>query len=50
MEAELVDWFTGEGVTVVEVDRASFREAVVPLHNGDMATWPQEIYDRLQGL
>ncbi len=50
MEADLVDWFTGEGVNVVEVDRASFRDAVVPLHNGDMATWPQEIYDRLQGL
>jgi TRAP-type C4-dicarboxylate transport system substrate-binding protein len=50
MEADLVDWFNEEGTTVVEVDRSAFRDAVVPLHNGDMATWPQEIYDRLQGL
>jgi hypothetical protein len=35
---------------VHEVDRTPFREAVVKLHNGPAATWPKEIYDRLQGL
>ena len=49
-EGELVQWFRDQGNTVIEVDRSLFRDAVVPLHNGDMATWPQDIYDRLQAL
>ncbi len=49
-EAELVAWFRDQGVTVNEVDRGPFIEAVKPMHNGDMATWDQETYDRLQGL
>lgn len=49
-EAELVEWFEGEGVTVNEVDRAPFIEATKKMHNGEMATWDQETYDRLQAI
>ncbi|NCO21244.1 MAG: DctP family TRAP transporter solute-binding subunit [Rhodobacterales bacterium] len=49
-EAELADWFRGEGVQVHEVDRGPFIEAVKVMHNGEMATWDQETYDRLQAI
>ncbi|WP_111411745.1 sialic acid TRAP transporter substrate-binding protein SiaP [Billgrantia lactosivorans] len=49
-EQELVAWFEEQGVTVNEVDREPFREAVVPEHNGDDATWDEETYDRLQAI
>ncbi|GAB4372054.1 MAG: sialic acid TRAP transporter substrate-binding protein SiaP [Kiloniellaceae bacterium] len=49
-EQELVAWFRDQGKTVKEVDRAAFREAVVPLHNGPAATWDQATYDKLQAL
>ena len=49
-EAELADWFRGEGVQVNEVDRAPFIEAVKAMHNGEMATWDQATYDRLQAV
>lgn len=49
-EKELVAWFRDQGVTVNEVDRGPFIEATKKLHNGDMATWDQETYDRLQAL
>ncbi|MGQ4879957.1 sialic acid TRAP transporter substrate-binding protein SiaP [Billgrantia sp. LNSP4103-1] len=49
-EQELVAWFEEQGVTVNEVDREPFREAVMPEHNGDDATWDQETYDRLQEI
>jgi len=49
-EGELADWFRGEGVTVNEVDRAPFIEAVKAMHNGEMATWDQATYDRLQAI
>ncbi|MBZ9568986.1 sialic acid TRAP transporter substrate-binding protein SiaP [Modicisalibacter tunisiensis] len=49
-EAELVSWFEDQGVTVNKVDTKPFREAVMPYHNGDAATWDQETYDRLQAL
>jgi tripartite ATP-independent transporter DctP family solute receptor len=50
LEAELAEWFKGEGVAVNEVDRGPFIEAVRVLHNGDMATWDQATYDRLQAI
>jgi tripartite ATP-independent transporter DctP family solute receptor len=50
LEAELADWFRGEGVNVHEVERGPFIEAVSKLHNGEMATWDQATYDRLQAL
>lgn len=49
-EEDLIAWFEEQGVNVNEVDTGPFREAVVPSHNGDAATWPQETYDRLQEL
>ena len=49
-EAELVSWFEDQGVTVNKVDTKPFREAVIPYHNGEAATWDQETYDRLQAL
>jgi len=49
-EAELADWFREQGVNVNEVDITPFREAVMEMHNGDMATWDQETYDRLQAI
>lgn len=50
LETALVEWFRGEGVNVNEVDRGPFIEAVRVLHNGEMATWDQATYDRLQAL
>lgn len=49
-EAELVEWFGEQGVTVNEVDRGPFIEAVKAMHMGDMATWDQQTYDRLQAI
>ncbi|WP_420410385.1 sialic acid TRAP transporter substrate-binding protein SiaP [Hoeflea sp.] len=49
-EADLVQWFKDNGVTVNEVDRTPFREATMELHNGPDATWDQETYDRLQAI
>jgi len=49
-EEELVAWFEEQGVTVNEVDRTPFREATMALHNGEMASWSQETYDRLQAI
>lgn len=50
LEAQLVEWFRGEGVNVHEIDRGPFIEAVSALHNSDMATWDQATYDRLQAI
>ena len=49
-EGELAEWFRGEGVQVNEVDRGPFIEAVKVMHNGEMATWDQATYDRLQAI
>src|SRR6056297_1690056 len=49
-EAELADWFREQGTNVNEVDITPFREAVMEMHNGDMATWDQDTYDRLQAI
>ena len=49
-EKDLVQFFRDEGVNVNEVDRELFREATMKLHMGDMATWDQETYDRLQAI
>jgi TRAP-type C4-dicarboxylate transport system substrate-binding protein len=39
-----------KGKTVVKVDRKPFRDAVMKLHNGPDATWPKDVYDKLQQL
>src|SRR3954464_215688 len=38
------------GKPVVRVDRKPFRDATVKLHNGPDATWPKDVYDKLQAL
>jgi tripartite ATP-independent transporter DctP family solute receptor len=42
--------FEKRGKTVVKVDRKPFRDATMKLHNGPDASWPRDIYDRLQKL
>jgi tripartite ATP-independent transporter DctP family solute receptor len=42
--------FEKRGKTVVKVDRKPFRDATMKLHNGPDATWPRDIYDKLQKL
>jgi tripartite ATP-independent transporter DctP family solute receptor len=50
LEAELADWFREQGTNVNEVDITPFREAVMEMHNGEMATWDQATYDALQAI
>jgi len=50
IEKKLAADFEKRGKTVVRVDRKPFRDATVKLHNGPDATWPRDVYDRLQKL
>ncbi len=51
-EQELPAWFTAQGKTVQNPDRAAFRAAALPLHNDAAAGagWTREQYDRLQAI
>ena len=49
-EQELAAWFREQGVTVNEVDRTPFMEAVAPSLTADDVPWPKEVYDRLQAI
>ena len=49
-EAELVDWFRGEGVNVNEVDRKPFMDIVKPALLGDDLPFSNETYERLQAI
>jgi tripartite ATP-independent transporter DctP family solute receptor len=49
-EKKMAAEFEKRGKTVVRVDRKPFREATVKLHNGPDATWPKDVYDKLQKL
>jgi tripartite ATP-independent transporter DctP family solute receptor len=49
-EQKLADEFRKLGKTVVEVDRATFRAAALPLHNDGSGGWSQAEYDALQAL
>lgn len=49
-EKKMVAEFEKRGKTVVRVNRKPFRDATVKLHNGPDATWPRDIYDRLQAI
>jgi tripartite ATP-independent transporter DctP family solute receptor len=51
-EQKLADEFRKLGKTVIEPDRAAFREAAIPLHNDPEsgAGWTKEEYDELQAL
>jgi len=50
IEKKLGAEFEKRGKTVVKVDRAPFRAAVVKVHNGPDATWDKATYDKLQAL
>ncbi len=50
MEKGLAADFEKRGKIVVRVNRKPFRDATVKLHNGPDATWPKDIYDKLQNL
>ena len=50
IESRLAAEFEKRGKTVLRVDRKPFREAVMKLHNGPDATWPKDVYDKLQLL
>src|ERR1700682_2258481 len=50
IEKKLGAEFEKRGKTVVKVDRKPFRDATMKLHNGPDATWPKDVYDRLQQL
>jgi tripartite ATP-independent transporter DctP family solute receptor len=49
-EQKLVDEFKKLGKNVVEVDRAAFRAAALPLHNDGSGGWSQQEYDALQAI
>ena len=49
-EQKLADEFRKLGNNVVEVDRAAFRAAALPLHNDGSGGWSQAEYDALQAL
>ncbi|HEY5828193.1 MAG TPA: sialic acid TRAP transporter substrate-binding protein SiaP, partial [Hyphomicrobiaceae bacterium] len=49
-EQKLADEFRKLGKNVVEVDRAAFRAAAMPLHNDGSGGWTKEQYDALQAL
>jgi tripartite ATP-independent transporter DctP family solute receptor len=51
-EGKMADEFRKLGKTVVDVDRAAFRKAAIPLHNDPAAGggWSQAEYDALQAL
>ncbi len=42
--------FKKRGKEVVAVNRVPFREATMKMHNGPDATWPKEVYDKLQAI
>lgn len=50
MEKKLAADFEKRGKSVIRVDRKPFRDATVKLHNGPDATWPKDVYDKLQAL
>jgi tripartite ATP-independent transporter DctP family solute receptor len=50
IEKKMAAEFEKRGKTVVRVDRKPFRDATVKLHNGPDATWPKDVYEKLQKL
>ena len=50
IEKKLGAEFKKRGKEVVAVDRTPFREATMKMHNGPDATWPKEVYDKLQAI
>lgn len=49
-ELDLVDWFRDQGITVNEVDKAPFQDAVKPMLTGDDVPYTMEHFKRLGEL
>jgi tripartite ATP-independent transporter DctP family solute receptor len=50
IEKRMASELEKRGKTVARVDRKPFRDATMKLHNGPDATWPKDVYDKLQKL
>ncbi len=50
IEKKMSAEFEKRGKTVARVNRKPFRDAVMKMHNGPDATWPKDVYDKLQAL
>jgi tripartite ATP-independent transporter DctP family solute receptor len=50
IEKKMSAEFEKRGKTVARVNRKPFRDAVIKMHNGPDATWPKDVYDKLQKL
>ena len=50
IEKKMSAEFEKRGKTVLRVNRTPFRDAVMKMHNGPDATWPKDVYDKLQAL
>ena len=49
-ELELGEWFEAQGLTVIEVDRQPFMDAVEPMLTGPNATWSADHLRRMQQI
>lgn len=49
-EQSLISWFREQGITVNEIDKGPFQDAVRPMLLGDDVPYTQEHFDRLQAL
>lgn len=49
-EQELVDYFKGEGLEIIEVDREPFRQNVLPLLQDGKQDWAAETFEALQAV
>ncbi|MBL4805733.1 MAG: sialic acid TRAP transporter substrate-binding protein SiaP [Rhodobacteraceae bacterium] len=49
-EQSLIAWFREQGITVNEIDKGPFQEAVLPMLLGDDVPYTQDHFDRLQAL
>lgn len=49
-EQELVEYFKGEGLEIIKVDREPFRQNVLPLLQDGSQDWSPETFDRLQAV
>lgn len=49
-EQDLVEYFMGEGLEIIEVDREPFRENVLPLLQDDSQKWSADTFKALQAV
>ncbi|OSQ48330.1 sialic acid TRAP transporter substrate-binding protein SiaP [Thalassospira alkalitolerans] len=49
-EGNLVEWFRDQGVTVNDVDRGPFIDAVAPALTGSDMPWEPSVYERLKAI